>query len=53
MALTQKDRGDFLMRLGVVRKVRANGEEVSGEYVDEDGHEWTDQGIEMAIAFGF
>lgn len=53
MALTQKDRDDFLMRLGAVRKVRANGDEVPGEYVTEGGQEWSDEDIEMAIVFGF
>ena len=53
MAITQKDRDDFLKRLGAVPKVRLNGDEVPGEYVTDEGQEWSDEGIAMAIAFGF
>lgn len=53
MAITEKDRDDFFKRLAAVRKVRSNDDEVPGEYVTEDGHEWSDEDIEMAIDFGF
>ena len=53
MAITQKDRDEYLKRLGAVQKVRANGDVVPGEYVTEGGEEWSDEGIAMAIAFGF
>ena len=53
MILTDKDRDDFLNRVGAVQKLRANGEEVPGVYVEENGKEWDDEDIRMLIAFGF
>jgi hypothetical protein len=53
MAITQRDRDDFLRRIGVVRKARLDGSEEPGVYVTEGGQEWDDDGLEFAIAFGF
>lgn len=53
MDLSDKDWDGFLNRLGAVQKVRANGEVVPGEYVDEDGKEWHDEDIKMLIAYEF
>lgn len=53
MELTDKDRDDFLNRLGAIQKVRADGKVVQGVYVQEDGKEWDDDDILMLIAFGF
>ena len=53
MVLTDKDRDDFLNRIGAVHKLRASGEVVPGIYVDEEGKEWHDEDIKMLIAFGF
>ena len=53
MELTKKDRDDFLNRVGAVQKLRENGEEVLGVYVEKSGKEWDDEDIKMLIAFGF
>lgn len=53
MELTEKDRNGFLNRVGAVQKVRADGEEVPGVYVEESGKEWDDEDIKMLIALGF
>ena len=53
MAITQKDRDDFLRRIGAVRRARLAGSEEPEVYVTESGQEWNDEGIEFAIAFGF
>jgi len=53
MAITQKDRDDFLRRIGAVRKARLAGSEEPGVYVTEGGEEWNDESIKFAIAFGF
>lgn len=53
MELSDKDREEFLNRVGAVQKLRADGTEVPGVYVQEDGEEWDDDAIKMLIAFGF
>jgi hypothetical protein len=53
MALSEKDREDFLNRLGAVRKVRAIGSKGPDVYVTDSGKEWDDDDIEMAINLGF
>ena len=53
MELSDRDRDGFLKRVGAVQKLRADGEEVPGVYVEESGKEWDDEDIKMLIAFGF
>ena len=53
MAITQKDRDDFLRRIGAVRRARLAGSEEPEVYLTEGGQEWDDEGIEFAIFFGF
>lgn len=50
--LTKEDRDDFLKRVGAVQKLRRDGSEEPGVSVSEE-QEWSDEGIEMLIAFGF
>ena len=53
LELSDKDREAFLKRIGAIQKLRADGAEVPGVYVQEDGKEWDDDDILMLIAYGF